>query len=63
MDDLHAVMPKEQDLVLLGSEPPPASADQKTTGQGPHLKLVRVDARTGGTKTLDLTAKSLEQSK
>jgi hypothetical protein len=62
MDDLHAVMHKEQALVLLGSEPPFASADQKTVAQGPHLGLVRVDIPTGSTKALDLTAKSLEQS-
>ena len=61
MDELHAVMRKDQDLMLLGSEPPSASAAQSTMAQGPHLKLVRVDIPTGSTKTLDLTAKSLEQ--
>jgi hypothetical protein len=58
MDQLRAVMRKDNDLVLLGSEPP-AAADKKSAEQGPHLKVVRVDVAAGRIDTLDLTAQSL----
>ena len=58
MDQLHAVMRKDDDLLLLGSEPPVAT-DEKSEEEGPHLKAVRVDAATGQTIVLDLTAQSL----
>ncbi len=59
MDELQSVMRKDDDLLLLGSEPPPADASKETKAQGSHLKVVRVEVRTGTIKTLDLTAESL----
>lgn len=60
MDELQSVMRKNDGLLLLGSEPAPANADRKIMGQGPHLKVVRVDVTAGTLKTLDLTAESLK---
>lgn len=58
MDELQAVMPRDQDLLLLGSEPP---AEKKDEEEGPHLKAVRVDIPSGRIVVLDLTAESLKQ--
>lgn len=58
MDELQAVMPKDNDLLLLGSEP---AAEKKVEEQGPHLKAVRVEVATGRITVLDLTAESLKQ--
>ena len=60
MDELQAVMPKDNDLFLLGSEPS-ASTGKSADEEGPHLKAVRVDMPTGRTNVLDLTAESLKQ--
>lgn len=60
MDELQAVMPKDNDVLLLGSEPP-AITEKKDEEAGPHLKAVRVDVPTGKTAVLDLTAESLKQ--
>jgi len=59
MDQLRAVMRKDNDLLLLGSEPP-AATDEKSQEEGPHLKAVRVEVTSGKITVLDLTAKSLE---
>lgn len=59
MDQLRSVMHKDNDLVLLGSEPP--AADKKSEEEGPHVKVVRVDVPSGKTNVLDLTAESLLQ--
>ena len=61
MDELQAVMPKDNDLLLLGSEPPVATGS-KGEEEGPHLKAVRVDVTSGRTMVLDLTAESLKQA-
>ncbi|KAF1708048.1 hypothetical protein CSC73_10505 [Pseudoxanthomonas sacheonensis] len=58
MDQLRSVMRKDNDLLLLGSEPP-AAADEKSQEEGPHVKAVRVDVATGRIAALDLTAQSL----
>jgi hypothetical protein len=57
MDQLRSVMRRDNDLLLLGSEPP--AADEKSQEEGPHLKAVRVDVATGRIAALDLTAQSL----
>ena len=59
MDELQAVMPKDNDVLMLGSEPPVA-AGKKTEEEGPHLKAVRVDVASGRIAVLDLTAESLK---
>jgi hypothetical protein len=59
MDELQAVMRRDSDLLLLGSEPP-ARTDKPDTEDGPSLKLVRVDVATGRATALDLTAESLK---
>ena len=61
MDELQAVMPKDNDLLLLGSEPPEATG-KKAEEEGPHLKAVRVDVASGKTTVLDLTAESFKQA-
>jgi hypothetical protein len=58
MDQLHSVMRKDNDLLLLGSEPP-AATDEKSQEEGPHLKVVRVEVANGKTTVLDLTAQSV----
>lgn len=58
MDQLHSVMRKDNDLLLLGSEPP-AATDEKSEEEGPHLKAVRVEVASGKITVLDLTAESL----
>ncbi len=63
MNELQSVMHKDNDLLLLGSEPPaPAPANKNSADEGPHLKLARVDVATGQTSVLDLTAESLKQA-
>lgn len=61
MDELQAVMSKDDDLLLLGSEPP-AATGKKGEEEGPHLKAVRVDVPGGKIAVLDLTAESLKQA-
>ena len=56
MDQLRSVLRKDDELMLLGSEP---AADKKSEEEGPHLKAVRVDVPSGKTSVLDLTAESL----
>ncbi|MEO6383763.1 MAG: PA2928 family protein, partial [Thermomonas sp.] len=60
MDELQSVMRKNETLLLLGSEPPPAGADKKTVEQGAHLQVVRVDVPSGKVNALDLTEESLK---
>lgn len=59
LDDLQAVMPNDQDLLLLGSEP--ATANGGAGGGGPQVKAVRVEVASGRIATLDLTAESMKQ--
>jgi len=59
MDELQSVMRRDNDLLLLGSEPP-APTGKPDDEHGPSLKLVRVDVSTGRTTALDLTAESLK---
>lgn len=60
MDELRSVMRRDNDLMLLGSEP---AATRKSEEEGPHLKVVRVDVTGGKTSVLDLTTESLLQKK
>ncbi|HEX7804184.1 MAG TPA: PA2928 family protein [Pseudoxanthomonas sp.] len=57
MDQLRSVMRKDNDLMLLGSEPP--AADKKSEEEGPHVKVARVEVAAGRITVLDLTAQSL----
>ena len=58
MDALRAVMRKDDDLLLFGSES--VAADARTTeDDDTHLKIARVDVKNGNVTTLDLTAESL----
>ena len=61
IDELHAVMPGEGNLLLLGSAPPPDSAATRTRGEGAHLVATWVDIANGGMRPLDLTLASLQQ--
>ncbi|MET0655453.1 MAG: PA2928 family protein, partial [Pseudoxanthomonas sp.] len=58
MDELRAVLRKDDALMLLGSEPMPATHARDGEPVS-HLKAVRVDVATGKTQVLDLTAQSL----
>lgn len=62
MDELQSVMHKDDDLLLLGSEPTPVPGGNESAEEGPHLKVVRLDVVTGRTTVFDLTAESLKQS-
>jgi hypothetical protein len=60
MDELHAVMPGEGNLMLLGSAPPPDAAAARADGEGPHQVAAWLDIANGDIRPLDLTLASLQ---